>query len=90
MKHAISTHPRSEITVTAHCMSGGCGWTLAPTADLETADVAMMSHTGRSGHPLFGRTFEDVALVRRLELNEGKREIPALPSEEPQHEHAAH
>ncbi len=51
----------------------------------------MMSHTGRTGHPTFARTYEAVALVCRLELNEGKRETPPLPSvEEPQHERAAH
>ncbi|MCC2278983.1 hypothetical protein LKL35_26660 [Streptomyces sp. ET3-23] len=91
MKHTIGTHPRGEITVTARCLDGGCTWTLAPTADLKAADMAMMTHTGLKGHPTFARTFEDVALVRRLELNEGKREIPPLPvpDEEPQHEHAA-
>ncbi|MFF0224546.1 hypothetical protein [Streptomyces sp. NPDC004629] len=50
-----------------------------------------MTHTGRTGHPTFARTFQDVALVRRLDLNEGKREIPPLPAaEESQHERAAH
>ncbi|GAA0377027.1 hypothetical protein GCM10010319_64490 [Streptomyces blastmyceticus] len=89
VKHTIGTHPRGEITVSARCLDGGCLWTLAATADLKAADLAMMAHTGRTGHPTFARTFEDVALVRRLELNEGKREIPPLPSEEPQHERAA-
>ncbi|GAA0427844.1 hypothetical protein [Streptomyces luteireticuli] len=90
VQHRISTHPRSETTLTARCMSVGCSWTLAPTADLRAADLAMMTHTGMRGHPTFARTFEDVALVRRLELNEGKREVPWLPAagEEPQHERA--
>lgn len=30
------------------------------TADLKAADEAMMAHTGRTGHPAFARTFEDV------------------------------
>ncbi len=90
VKHTIGTHPRGEISVSARCLDGGCGWTLEATADLKAADLAMMTHTGRTGHPTFARTYEDVALVRRLELNEGKREIPPLPSEEPQHERAAH
>ncbi|MFH9423374.1 hypothetical protein [Streptomyces sp. NPDC017529] len=78
VKHAIATHPRSEITVSACCLTGGCSWTLTATADLKAADLAMMTHTGRTGHPTFARTFEDVAFVRRLELNEGKAEIPPL------------
>lgn len=92
VRHKVATHPQSEVTVTARCMSVGCSWTLAPTANLKAADEAMMTHTGLHGHPTFARTFEDVALVRRLELNEGKREIPPLPvpDEEPQHERAAH
>ncbi|WP_052865615.1 DUF7848 domain-containing protein [Streptomyces niger] len=83
VKHAIGTHPRSKITVSARCMNGGCPWTLETTADLKAADLAMMTHTGRTGHPTFARTFKDVALVRRLELNEGRTAIPPLPSEGP-------
>ncbi|WP_367132304.1 MULTISPECIES: DUF7848 domain-containing protein [Streptomyces] len=90
VQHAIGTHPRAEVTVTSRCLDGACPWALEPTADLKAADEAMMTHTGRTGHPTFARTFEDVALVRRLELNEGRRAIPPLPSEEPQHERAAH
>ncbi|MFD7166269.1 hypothetical protein [Streptomyces violascens] len=90
VKHSIGTHPRGEITVSARCLDGACLWTLAATSDLKAADLAMMTHTGLSGHPTFARTFEDVALVRRLELDEGQREIPPLPSaQEPQHERAA-
>ncbi len=40
----------------------------------------MMTHTGRTGHPAFARTFQDVALVRRLELNEGQAPLPPLPA----------
>lgn len=80
VQHAIGTHPQSEITLTAHCLRPGCGWTLAATADLKAADLAMMTHTGRTGHPTFARTYEDVALVRRLELNEGRTAIPPLPA----------
>ncbi|MGP9017155.1 DUF7848 domain-containing protein [Streptomyces sp. BR1] len=79
VKHAIGTHPRGEVTVSARCLDGGCTWTLDATPDLKAADLAMMSHTGRTGHPTFARRYEDVALVRRLELNEGKQEIPPLP-----------
>ncbi|MFH8344656.1 hypothetical protein [Streptomyces sp. NPDC018045] len=89
VKHAIGTHPQSEVTVTAQCLSGGCSWTLAATTDLKAADLAMMAHTGRAGHPTFARTYEDVALVRRLELNEGRAAIPPLPSEGPQQERTA-
>ncbi|MFI6050804.1 hypothetical protein ACIBCO_12035 [Streptomyces violascens] len=85
VQHSIGTHPRGEVTVSAHCLDGGCPWTLAATADLKAADLAMMTHTGLSGHPTFARTFQDVALVRRLELNEEKREIAPLPSAGPRH-----
>ncbi|WP_051738508.1 hypothetical protein [Streptomyces rimosus] len=80
VKHTIGTHPQSEITVSACCLTGGCSWTLTPTADLRAAGLAAMAHTGRTGHPTFARTFQDVALVRRLELNEGQAEIPPLPA----------
>ncbi|MFK8849269.1 hypothetical protein [Streptomyces sp. Ac-502] len=80
MKHAIGTHPRSDVTVSSCCLAGGCLWTLAATTDLEAADLAMMTHTGRTGHPAFARTFQDVALVRRLELNEGQAAHPPLPA----------
>ncbi|MEU8546432.1 hypothetical protein AB0C81_05430 [Streptomyces roseoverticillatus] len=89
--HKITSHPLGEVTVSVRCLHGTCTWELATTADLKAADMAMMTHTGLHGHPTFARTFEDVALVRRLELNEGRREIPPLPvaDEEPQHERAA-
>ncbi|WP_050514909.1 hypothetical protein [Streptomyces rimosus] len=80
VKHAIGTHPQSEITVSASCLTGGCSWTLTATADLEAADLAAMTHTGRTGHPTFARTFQDVALVRRLELNAGQTETSPLPA----------
>ncbi|WP_073757536.1 DUF7848 domain-containing protein [Streptomyces sp. CB02923] len=80
VQHAIGTHPRSDVTVSARCLAGGCLWTLAVTADLKAADLAAMAHTGRTGHPTFARTFEDVALVRRLELNEGQAAVPPLPA----------
>lgn len=52
-------------------------------------DAHRWTATGSTG--TFARKFEDVALVRRLEVNEGKREIPPIPAaEEPQHERAAH
>ncbi|PAU46722.1 hypothetical protein CK936_22655 [Streptomyces albireticuli] len=85
MPHKIDTHPLGEITVTARCLDAGCGWSLIATADLKAADTAMMTHTGLHGHPTFTRTYEDVALVRRLELNEGQPDMPPLPSAE---EHA--
>ncbi|WP_329465042.1 hypothetical protein [Streptomyces sp. NBC_01431] len=89
VKHSIGTHPHGEITVSARCLDSACLWTLAATSDLKAADLAMMTHTGLSGHPTFARTFEDVALVRRLELDEGKQEIPPPSPQEPQHERAA-
>ncbi|MFF4738303.1 hypothetical protein ACFY2W_20825 [Streptomyces sp. NPDC001262] len=95
VKHVIRTHPKSEVTVTACCLNDACGWMLVPTSDLEAADKEMMAHTGKEGqgHRTFARTFEDVALVSRQELNKGQQEVPPLPGrpdEEPQPERAAH
>ncbi|MCX5341744.1 DUF7848 domain-containing protein [Streptomyces atratus] len=65
--HKIATAPRSEVTMSAGCLKPGCGWTLAETADIDAANQACMTHTGRNGdHVLFAREWSDVAVVRRL------------------------
>ncbi|MFF4182209.1 hypothetical protein ACFYZ9_03380 [Streptomyces sp. NPDC001691] len=62
--------------VTLVPLKGGEQW--------ETDEFRPLSELDR----LRARTFEDVALVSRLELNEGKREMEPLPSAEPRHERA--
>ncbi|MEU9618844.1 hypothetical protein [Streptomyces sp. NPDC048155] len=65
--HTIKTAPQSEVTMTARCLTPGCGWTLAPTADIDAANEACMTHAGRlADHVLFAREWSDVASVRRL------------------------
>lgn len=63
--HRITRHPDSEPTFTARCLKPDCGWSVAPTSDGERADVDCMEHTGRTGHAIFARTCETVAVVVR-------------------------
>ncbi|WP_443051976.1 DUF7848 domain-containing protein [Streptomyces sp. NBC_00250] len=65
--HRITRHPDSEPTATAECLSPGCGWSVAPTSDVKHADVECMAHTGATGHAIFARRYEDVAVVVRDE-----------------------
>ncbi|WP_443333103.1 DUF7848 domain-containing protein [Streptomyces sp. SS] len=63
--HRIARHPDSEPTVTAECLRPGCGWSVAPTSDVKRADVDCMAHTGATGHAIFARKYEDMAVVVR-------------------------
>ncbi|MEU3074283.1 hypothetical protein [Streptomyces laurentii] len=66
--HKIAKAPESEATMTAHCLTPGCGWTLAPSADFDAASDAVMTHTGLNAtHTTFVREWSDVAVVRRLD-----------------------
>ncbi|MEU2116159.1 hypothetical protein ABZ567_10980 [Streptomyces sp. NPDC016459] len=65
--HRITRHPDSEVTATARCLNPDCTWEVAPTADVKQADVECMAHTGATGHGIFARKFEDVAVVVRTE-----------------------
>ncbi|MBD0747347.1 hypothetical protein [Streptomyces sp. CBMA152] len=62
--YRLLRHPSSEVTLTARCMSGdGCRWELDATNDLDAGSIAIMSHTAETGHGLFTRRVEDVAVV---------------------------
>ncbi|MFC8583164.1 hypothetical protein ACFUGD_01100 [Streptomyces sp. NPDC057217] len=65
--HRIGRHPDSEVTVTARCLNPDCAWEVSPTADLAQADVDCMAHKGLTGHAIFARTFEDIAVVVPVE-----------------------
>lgn len=65
VQHRIISHPDGEVTVSAQCLDGACGWVAGPIADVAQVDIDCMAHTGRTGHPTFARRFEDVALVER-------------------------
>ncbi|MFC7966865.1 DUF7848 domain-containing protein [Streptomyces cinereoruber] len=65
--YRISTHPDSELTFTARCLSPGCGWSLAPTADVEQADLDVIEHTADTRHGIFARSYEAVAVVVRAD-----------------------
>ncbi|MGW0362663.1 DUF7848 domain-containing protein [Streptomyces sp. NPDC002990] len=64
--HRIVSHPQGEVTVSAQCLDGACGWTAGPITDVASVDVDCMAHTGLTGHPTFARRYEDVALVERV------------------------
>ncbi|WP_327169062.1 hypothetical protein [Streptomyces subrutilus] len=66
VQHRIISHPRGEVTVSAQCLDGDCGWSALPNPDVASVDVECMAHTGRTGHPTFARRYEDVALVERV------------------------
>ncbi|OKJ42686.1 hypothetical protein AMK22_07630 [Streptomyces sp. CB01580] len=66
--HKIATAPQSEVTISVRCLTPDCEWSLGPTADVDAANQACMTHTGRlHDHVHFDRLWSDVALVRRLE-----------------------
>ncbi|WP_203685424.1 hypothetical protein [Streptomyces sp. SID14515] len=78
VQHGIGTAPQSEVTMTARCLSPECGWTLDPTTDQDAGNDACMSHTGRTRHSHFARVWEDVAEVRRLELDAARDVVPQV------------
>lgn len=63
--HRITRHPDAEVTVTAQCLKPDCGWSVASTSDVKQADIDCMAHTGATGHGIFARKYEDVAVVVR-------------------------
>ncbi|MFG3498642.1 hypothetical protein [Streptomyces sp. NPDC047928] len=68
MTHRIKRHPDSEATASARCLHGECDWEAKPSTKVNEVDDQCMEHTGLlRDHTMFARTFEDVALVERLE-----------------------
>ncbi|QKN87611.1 hypothetical protein QEN63_gp26 [Streptomyces phage Vondra] len=66
--HRIATAPESEVTISVRCLTPGCGWSLGATADIDAANQACMTHTGRlHDHVHFERLWSDVAEVQRVE-----------------------
>ncbi|MFC7979521.1 hypothetical protein ACFUT3_30350 [Streptomyces cinereoruber] len=65
VEHTITQHPDGERTITLRCMRPGCGWSVAPTAELGRAQDDAIEHMGRTGHAIFSRTLEDMAVVVR-------------------------
>ncbi|WP_369384178.1 hypothetical protein [Streptomyces sp. cg36] len=91
--YRLGRHPDSEVTLTARCISGdGCRWLLDATADLEAGGAALIEHTAATGHALFARSVEDVALVVRHHQEQraaGPRPKPEPgPGPEPAEEHS--
>ncbi|GAA2641716.1 hypothetical protein GCM10010425_54700 [Streptomyces spororaveus] len=67
VNHRIIPLARKRPVVSAKCLYEGCGWTAETSDDLAVVDRQGMSHTGLSPHhAMFGRTFEDVAIVQRV------------------------
>ncbi|MFE0648536.1 hypothetical protein ACFVZH_08120 [Streptomyces sp. NPDC059534] len=63
--HVITQHPDGERTLTLRCIHPDCRWTVAPTADVDRAQGDAIKHTAATGHALFARTAEDMAVVVR-------------------------
>ncbi|MGW0468262.1 DUF7848 domain-containing protein [Streptomyces sp. NPDC003027] len=63
--HRITRHPDAEVTASARCLHDECGWEAHPRADVAGVDVDCMAHTGDTGHGIFARRYEDVAVVVR-------------------------
>ncbi|PKV76960.1 hypothetical protein [Streptomyces sp. TLI_146] len=62
--YRLLRHSDSEVTMTAHCLSGdGCGWMLDAISDLGAGGVAIIEHAAATGHGLFTRAVEDMACV---------------------------
>ncbi|MEU3424150.1 hypothetical protein [Streptomyces gardneri] len=56
--------PESELTMTAHCMDGGCLWESEPTPQPGTGGaVGCEAHTAATGHTTFAVCLEFIALV---------------------------
>ncbi|MFJ3534345.1 hypothetical protein ACIPQA_02640 [Streptomyces sp. NPDC090109] len=63
MDYRLTQHPDGERTLTLRCMNPDCGWSVAPTSDLDRAQDDAIRHKGETGHALFARTAEDMAVV---------------------------
>ncbi|MEU3605606.1 hypothetical protein AB0E83_09120 [Streptomyces sp. NPDC035033] len=63
--YRVAPHPgpESEVTVTARCMDGGCGWESEPVPRPETGAADCAAHTAATGHAVFAVLVEYVALV---------------------------
>ncbi|MEU1077050.1 MULTISPECIES: hypothetical protein [unclassified Streptomyces] len=78
MVYRLLRHPGSEVTMTARCMSGdGCWWELAATTDLDAAGVEILEHTAATGHGIFSRRVEDMAVVVLAKREEQARRVEA-------------
>ncbi len=78
VRYKITSHPDGERTLSADCMGGDCRWSMVPTADIDAGQHAKQEHTARTGHAIFSRNLEDMAVVvladkaerdRRAEVN---------------------
>lgn len=67
VRHRMTRHPDTDTTATAECMTLDCGWESLPTSEAEHCEVQCMTHTGLTGHVMFRRRFEDIAVVERTE-----------------------
>ncbi|MGA5217326.1 hypothetical protein ACPCAE_14785 [Streptomyces cinereoruber] len=63
--HTITQHPDGERTLTLNCVHPGCGFLVAPTVELDRAQLEAIKHTGRTGHAIFSRLLGDLAVVVR-------------------------
>lgn len=73
----VESHPDGGVKVAARCLSGDCPWLIVPTPEQERVSQAMRHHTATTGHALFWRTFEELAVVVLADEAERKRRAEA-------------
>ncbi|AVH95859.1 hypothetical protein C5L38_12885 [Streptomyces sp. WAC00288] len=67
VEHRITTHPDAESGYSARCLNPDCRWSIAPTADGKQADVDVIEHSAATGHRIFSRVYEAMAVVVPVE-----------------------
>ncbi len=73
----VQSHPDGGLKVAARCLSGGCPWLIVPTPERERLSRAMCHHTASTGHAVFERTFEELAVVTLADKAEQERRAEA-------------
>ncbi|MGW6571655.1 DUF7848 domain-containing protein [Streptomyces sp. NPDC054945] len=67
VNHRIIPLARKRPVVSARCLHEGCAWQAETGSDVAEVDRQCMSHASlHPYHAMFGRTFEDVAVVQRV------------------------
>ena len=67
LRHRIEHAPEGGVTAVLTCRTVSCAATSGPCGDPDAAQHWALRHTGRTGHRLFARRYEDHARVTRIE-----------------------
>ncbi|MFE9121158.1 hypothetical protein [Streptomyces sp. NPDC007172] len=77
VRYRVSSHPDGGLSVSVYCLADRCSWSVLPTAEHEKASQEMLHHTADSGHALFSRTVQDMAVVTLADPAEQERRAEA-------------